>query len=144
MEQQTFSWKKLSITLLRVGIGWHFLYEGLSKLLTPEWTATGYLANSTSFISGFYQWMASSSTLMGVVDILNVYGLILIGLGLFFGALVRYAAVAGMLLLTLYYFAYPPFGSSLMMQSEGSLYIINRQFIEALALSIFVFLKDEG
>jgi hypothetical protein len=31
-----------------------------------------------------------------------------------------------------------------MMQSEGSLYIINRQFIEALALSIFVFLKDEG
>jgi len=144
MEKQTFCWKKFFITLLRVGIGWHFLYEGLSKLLTPEWTATGFLAASTSFMAGFYHWMASSPSMMHVVDFLNIYGLILIGLGLFFGVFTRLAASAGILLLALYYFVYPPFGMSLMMQSEGSLYIINALFIESLALSIFLFLKDKG
>jgi len=144
MEKQSFTWKKFFITLLRVGIGWHFLYEGLSKLLTPEWTATGFLADSTSFVSGFYHWMASSPALMNVVDYLNIWGLILIGLGLFFGVLTRVAACAGIMLLTLYYFVYPPFGTSLMMQSEGSLFIVNRQIIEALALFLFVFLKDKG
>ena len=144
MEQQTLSWKRFIITLLRVSIGWHFFYEGLSKLLTPEWTATGFLAASTSFISGFYHWMASSPALMSVIDFLNVYGLILIGLGLIFGVLSRYAAGAGILLLLLYYFAYPPFGMSLMMQSEGSLYIVNGLFIEILVLGIFLFLKDKG
>jgi len=144
MEQQTFSWKKLFITLLRAGIGWHFFYEGLSKLLTPEWTATGFLADSTGFLNSFYHWMASSPALMTVVDYLNIYGLILIGLGLFFGVLTRYATCAGILLLLLYYFAYPPFGMSLMMQSEGSLYIINGLFIETLALSILFFLKEKG
>ena len=144
MEPQTFSWKKFFITLLRAGIGWHFFYEGLSKLLTPEWTATGFLADSTGFLNGFYHWMASSPALMQVVDVCNIYGLILIGLGLFFGVLTRFAACAGILLLSLYYFAYPPFGMSLMMQSEGSLYIINGLFIEAMALSIFLFLKEKG
>ena len=144
MEQQSFSWKKLFITLLRAGIGWHFLYEGLSKLLTPEWTATGFLADSTGFLNGFYHWMASSPALMNVVDLLNIFGLLLIGLGLFFGVLTRYATCAGILLLSLYYFAYPPFGMSLMMQSEGSLYIINGLFIETLALTVLLFLKDKG
>jgi uncharacterized membrane protein YphA (DoxX/SURF4 family) len=144
MVQQTFSWKKIFTTVLRVGIGWHFFYEGLSKLLTPEWTATGFLASSTGFMNGFYHWMSSSPALMNVVDLLNIYGLILIGLGLFFGVLVRYAASAGILLLALYYFAYPPFGMSLMMQSEGSLYIINGLFIEATALSILIYKKEKG
>ena len=144
MEQQSFRWKTFFITLLRVCIGWHFLYEGLSKLLTPEWTATGFLAASTSFMAGFYHWMSSSPAMMNVVDFLNIYGLILIGLALFFGILTRYAAGTGILLLALYYFVYPPFGMSLMMQSEGSLYIVNGLFIEALALSLFLFLKDKG
>ena len=66
-----------------------------------------------------------------IVDFLNIYGLILIGLGLFFGVFIRASAIAGFCLLLLYYFAYPPFGTSLMMQSEGTLYIVNKVFIEA-------------
>ena len=144
MEQKTFRWKTFFITLLRVGIGWHFFYEGLSKLLTPEWTATNFLAASNSFLSGFYHWMASSPAMMQVVDFCNIYGLILIGLGLFFGVLTRYAACAGILLLSLYYFAFPAFGTSLMMQSEGSLYIVNGLLIETLALGALIFVKDKG
>jgi hypothetical protein len=68
----------------------------------------------------------------------------LIGLALFLGILIRYAAIAGALLLTLYYFAYPPIGYSLYGGTEGSLYIVNRIFIEALALMVLIFIKEKG
>jgi uncharacterized membrane protein YphA (DoxX/SURF4 family) len=138
------NWKQIFVTVLRVGIGWHFLYEGITKLFTPEWSAYNYLINSTGFMSGFYEGLASSPALIKVVDILNIYGLIGIGLALFLGIFIRYAAVAGALLLTLYYFAYPPFGPSLLTGIEGNLYIVNRIFIEALALMVLVFIKEKG
>ncbi len=136
--------KRVFITIVRAAIGWHFLYEGTAKLLTPGWTAENYLANSTSFLAGFYQWLASSPSLIFVVDSLNIYGLILIGLALFLGLLVRHAAAAGLLLLALYYFAYPPFGTSLLMQSGESVFIVNKIFIEGTILLLFLFLKDTG
>jgi uncharacterized membrane protein YphA (DoxX/SURF4 family) len=131
-------------TLLRVTIGWHFLYEGLSKLFQADWTATGYLSNAMGPFSGFYHWLGSSPALMNVIDILNIYGLILIGLGLFLGLAIRIASISGILLLTLYYFAYPPFGGTLIGTTEGNLYIVNRLFIEAAALLILLFFKDKG
>jgi uncharacterized membrane protein YphA (DoxX/SURF4 family) len=138
------SWKDLLITILRVSIGWHFLYEGASKILAGDWTSEGFLLGSNSFLSGFYHLLASSPGMVQAVDILNMYGLFLIGLGLFFGILVRYAAVGGVVLLAMYYFVYPPFGKSLIMHSEGTLFIVNKIFIEAVILSLFVFLKNRG
>lgn len=138
------NWKRLLVTVLRISIGWHFFYEGLSKLLASDWSAYSYLVNSTSFISGFYKWLASSQAILNVVDILNVYGIILMGLGLMFGILVRCASISGILLLLLYYFAYPPFGISLMMQSEANLYIVNMILLEAGILGLFLFLRDTG
>ena len=136
--------KSTSITVLRVAVGWHFLYEGFSKLMKPDWSAASFLSGSDSFMSEFYHWLASSSGLVQIVDLLNIWGLILIGLSLFLGVFIRYAACAGVLLLSLYYFAYPPFGVSLLMQSEGSLFIVNKIFTEAMVLMLFVFLKDKG
>jgi uncharacterized membrane protein YphA (DoxX/SURF4 family) len=138
------NWKRIFVTVLRVGVGWHFLYEGITKLYIPEWSAYNYLINSTGFMSGFYEGLASSPALMKTVDILNIYGLIFIGLALFLGILIRYAAIAGTLLLTLYYFAYPPFGYSIFSGTEGNLYIVNRIFIEALALMVLIFTKEKG
>lgn len=137
-------WATFGITVVRVAVGWHFLYEGLSKLFIPGWTAQPFLAGSNSFIAGFYHWMADSSAIMSIVDILNISGLILIGLGLFLGVFIRAASIAGILLLALYYFAYPPFGVSLMMQPEGALYIVNKNFIEAAILLVFVFSGNRG
>ncbi|MGQ8336464.1 DoxX family membrane protein [Sunxiuqinia sp. A32] len=136
--------RQFFITILRVAIGWHFLFEGVSKLFAEDWTAYNFLINSNSFISIFYHWLASSSFLIQVVDLLNIYGLILIGLGLFLGVFIRYASIAGIVLLSMYYFAYPPFGASLVMQTEGSVYIVNRIFIEAVVLVFFLFLKERG
>ena len=134
---------KTIITIIRAAVGWHFLYEGLIKLFADEWSAASYLNNSQGFLSGFYQWLAASSGRLAIVDFLNVWGLILIGLALFIGLCARWASVAGVLLLTLYYFAYPPFGFSLI-GGAGTVYIINALFIEA-AILVFLFCyKEKG
>jgi len=135
---------RLSLSIIRMAIGWHFLYEGLTKLLMQGWTSLPYLANSTGFLSGFYHWMAGLEGLVGVIDIMNVYGLILIGLALFTGLFVRLASVGGMALLLLYYFAYPPWGTSLFGTSDGHFFIVNRNFIEAFLLLWFVVGKQAG
>lgn len=138
------NWKKIIITLFRVAIGWHFLYEGLAKLWMGNWSAAGYLANATGPFAGFYHWLAASEGLMKIVDPVNMAALILIGLGLFLGLAIRLSSVSGVILLVLYYFAYPPFGGSLLGPVEGNLYIINKNFIEALALITLLFIKEKG
>lgn len=134
---------KLIITILRMAIGWHFLYEGLIKLFADEWTAEGFLSNSNGFLSGFYHWLAASPMRMEVVDFLNIWGLILIGLALFIGLFDKWASLFGAVLLVLYYFAYPPFGVSLL-GSDGTTFIINELFIEAAALIFLFFCKERG
>ncbi len=125
---------RLFVTILRMAIGWHFLYEGLSKILQGDWTASGFLLNTSGFLSGFYHALASSPGLLRATDLLNMYGLLFIGLALFVGLFSRIAAFSGAILLTLYYFAYPPFGNPMMSFSDGHLFIIDKLFIETAAL----------
>jgi len=138
------NWKKLIITVFRVAIGWHFLYEGISKLVAGNWSAAGYLSSSTGPFSAFYQWMGGSEGIMSVIDPVNIAGLILIGLGLTLGLAIRLSSIAGIALLMLYYFAHPPFGGSLMAGAEGNLYLVNKNIVEALALVILIFLNEKG
>ena len=142
--QQKSHYNRLFITLLRVAIGWHFLFEGLTKILQGNWTASSFLLNTSGFLSGFYHWMASSPALLRITDILNMYGLLFIGLALFIGLFSRFASLAGALLLTLYYFAYPPFGNPLMNTTDGHLFIVDRLFIEAAALLFLFFYREKG
>lgn len=138
------NWKKITITLFRIAIGWHFLYEGLSKLWAGNWSAAGFLAKATGPFAGFYHWIAASEGLMKVVDPLNIAGLILIGLGLFLGLAIGISSLSGILLLMLYYFAYPPFGGNIFGGVEGNLFIVNKNLIEAFALLVIFLLKDKG
>ena len=142
--QQKMNWNRLLITILRVAIGWHFFYEGLTKILQGNWTASGYLLNTSGCCSGFYHWLASSPFLLQMTDLLNMYGLLLIGLALFLGLFSRIAALAGTLLLVLYYFAYPPFGNYLMNSGDAHLFIVDKLFIEASALLFFFFYREVG
>ncbi len=137
-------YNRLFITILRVAIGWHFLYEGTAKILQVNWTASGFLLNTSGSFSGFYHWIASSPTLLNVSDFLNMYGLLFIGLALFIGLFSRVAALSGALLLTLYYFAYPPFGNPVMNAAEGHLFIVDRLFIETAALLFLFFYREKG
>lgn len=137
-------WKNVLLTVLRMAIGWHLLYEGVSKLFMMNWTSQSYLDNTVGFLSGFYHWLTASPALLEIVDLLNIYGLILIGLGLFVGLFVRLASLSGVVLLTLYYFAYPPFGASLLGARNDHLFIVNTLFIEMVILTFFLFSERRG
>jgi uncharacterized membrane protein YphA (DoxX/SURF4 family) len=137
-------WKKIVLSTLRMAVGWHFLYEGISKLTISNWTSYSYLANSTGPLSGLYHGMASSPNLLKLIDVLNMYGLLLVGIALFIGVFTSVAAIAGAIMLTLYYFAYPPFGASLFNIGEGHLYIVDKLFIETVVLVFLACYRKKG
>ncbi len=125
------------LTVLRILIGWHFLYEGIYKLVTPGWTAKYYLLGSKWIFAGLFHWMASSPGIIKVVDFLNVWGLILIGLSLFIGLLVRWSSIGGAFLLLLYFAAYPPIlGYTFGAVVEGNYQWVDKNLIELVMLLV--------
>ncbi len=135
---------KILLTILRMAVGWYLLYEGMTKVFNPDWTSFNYLSNTSGFLSGFYHAIAANPVILRMVDLMNAWGLVLIGLGLFVGLFVRFAAAAGTILLALYYFAYPPFGASLFFSTEASMYIVDRNLIKIMVLLFFVFTREKG
>lgn len=130
-----------SLVVLRIFIGWHFLYEGLLKLYSPAWTAKGYLL-SASFFQVLFRWMASDS-LIPVIDTLNIAALVAVGVCLLLGFQTRGASLLGIGLLLLYYFAHPPFPGLPQGPSEGSYWLINKNLIEAAALYVLYLFPTE-
>ena len=127
----------LVLTLLRIAVGWHFLYEGLWKALTPGWTAAGYLRGATGPLAGLFQSMADSPATMWAVNLLNVWGLLLIGACLMLGVFSRVASLSGMAMLGLYYLAHPPFtGTAPGMGIEGHYLLVDKNLVELLALGV--------
>ncbi len=95
-------WQKTVLFLLRISLGWLFLYSGITKVLNPNWTSAGFLKSAKTFPE-FYQWLASGSVLP-VVDILNQWGMALLGVSLILGVFVRLSSFLGAILMMLYYF----------------------------------------
>ncbi len=130
----------VAIVLLRVAIGWHFLYEGVAKLQKPDWTAAGYLQQSRGVLAGLFKWMAGNPNVLEVVNPLNMWGLTLIGLGLILGCFTRLSAAAGMLIVLLFYLANPPFvGYFYSIPTEGNYLIVNKNLVEIAALAVVFF-----
>ena len=77
--------ERFFITFLRAAIGWHFLYEGATKFFQESWSSSGFLLHTSGFFSPFYHWLASTPFLLHTTDLLNMYGLTLIGIALFTG-----------------------------------------------------------
>ena len=136
MKTENFNNVQISaLVILRILIGWHFLYEGLAKIMKSGWSAAGFLSQSKGLFSPLFQWMAANSQVLSVVDFLNIWGLTLIGLGLMLGSLTRYAAFAGMGLILLYYLCNPPFpGLYYAIPSEGNYLFVNKNLVEMAAL----------
>lgn len=127
-----------ALVILRMLIGWHFLYEGVIKLYSPSWTAKGYLLSAT-YMESFFHWLASDS-MISTIDTLNIAALLLVGVGLILGFKTQAASLIGIGLLLMYYFAHPPFPGYEQGIAEGSYWIINKNLIEAAALVvIFLF-----
>ena len=126
-------------TALRILIGWHFLYEGIAKLVNPDWTSKFYLLGSKWIFAGLFHGMASSPGVLRLVDFLNIWGLILIGISLFIGLYVRWSSLAGALLLFFYIVAYPPIpGYTFGMVAEGNYLWVDKNLIEFFILIVFM------
>lgn len=133
------SFQLLFLVILRVLIGWHFLYEGIVKLTNPNWSSVGYLLDSDGFLKEFYFDLAGNPNILAVIDFLNVWGLITIGLGLILGLFSRVALSGGIMLLILYYFSHPPFlGLKYALPMEGSYLYVNKILIELSAMIVLL------
>ncbi|MEE4114719.1 MAG: DoxX family membrane protein [Marinilabiliaceae bacterium] len=125
------------LLILRILIGWHFLYEGMVKLVNPDWSSVGFLLDSQGLFSKVFISMASNPGLLRIIDLLNTWGLILVGLALILGVLNRVATWGGIALLALYFLSHPPMvGLKFSAPSEGSYLWVNKNLIEMAALYV--------
>lgn len=129
------SMQRYILVALRLLIGWHILYEGVSKLLTPNWSSSGFQQESKWILSGFSHWIISHPGILNTVDFLNIWGLIAIGAGLILGLFTRTAAISGAILLFTYYLNNPPLiGLEYSIPSEGSYLVVSKTLIESVVL----------
>jgi thiosulfate dehydrogenase [quinone] large subunit len=125
------------LVILRILIGWHFLYEGISKLVNPYWSSAAYLLDSKWIFSSLAERIVANPTLLEFTDSVNMCGLTIVGLSLLLGFMSRYGAIAGLVFILLYYIFAPPFiGLEYSKPGEGSYIIVNKNLIEACALYV--------
>ena len=126
-----------TLVILRLIIGWHLLFEGISKLLNPSWSSIGFLKESQWIMSGIARWIISNNSVLNFVDFLNTWGLIVIGIGLILGLFTRVAAISGALLLWIYYLNNAPIiGIEYSIPAEGNNLIVSKTLIEAMSLFV--------
>ena len=129
-----------ALFILRLVIGWHFLYEGVTKLMMmPDWTSADYLQASSWWFAPVFHWIAETPSLLIMVDWLNIIGMIVVGVTLIFGLFERVGAVVGMSLLFLYWLSNPPFVSNdFNVISEGHYLVVNKNLVELFALLVLL------
>lgn len=133
----------VALTVLRVAIGWHFLYEGIAKLTSGSWSAAGYMRVSRGPFSGLFHWIASQPQLLDKANLITMYGLTLVGVLLILGLFTRLAALGGIGFVLLFYLCNPPFvGYFYSIPSEGSYLIVNKNLVEVGALAVILLTRS--
>jgi thiosulfate dehydrogenase (quinone) large subunit len=136
--------QQVTLIVLRTLIGWHFLYEGYTKLLQPawsrigapvaEWSSAGYLKAATGPLAGLFHWLGSVSWI-GTLDGVVAIALFLVGLSLMLGLFTQTGAMGAMGLLAMFYLSAIPTGR-LEARAEGTYLIVNKNLIEAAAVAV--------
>ena len=137
--------QQTALVLLRTLIGWHFLYEGLVKLVWPAWTragvplgrfsSAGYLRSSTGPFADAFRAFADASWLPWL-DLLLAWGLLLIGLGLMLGLFTQLACAGALALLALFYLSWLPTRGVYEPGTEGNYLLVNKNLVEAAAVFV--------
>jgi thiosulfate dehydrogenase [quinone] large subunit len=129
----------VAITVLRVMVGWHFLYEGVAKLTSPSWSAAGYLRQARGPFAGLFRWLAGQPDLLASADLITMWGLTAVGLLLILGLFTRLASLGGIAFIVLFYLCNPPFvGYFYSIPAEGSYLIVNKNLVELSALVVIL------
>ena len=110
------------VVALRVVLGWVFFYSGITKVLDPSWTASGYLENAVASSNPFVGlWSVMAG--MPFVDILVQWGLTLTGLGLVLGALVRWNALWAAFMMVMFWASSFPLDNAIVVD-EHVVYVL--------------------
>lgn len=127
----------VAITALRILVGWHFLYEGLTKLTAPSWTSAGYLKQARGPLAEFFRGLAADPAQLHNADLVTMWGLTIVGTCLILGLFTRLSSLAGIGFIFLFYIATPPFiGYFYSIPTEGSYLIVNKNLVEIAALAV--------
>ena len=62
------------LVILRLLIGWHFLYEGAVKLYSSSWSAAGYLDDSQGLFATAFLYVFPTSHILGLDRLMQRYG----------------------------------------------------------------------
>lgn len=140
VEQSIYTKAQLTwLVVLRLFVGWHFLYEGVVKFMNPHWTSLPYLLDSKGPAASFFFSLAQNEGMMTVVNLMNEWCLFLIGLALVVGCFSKIASFGGMILLIMYSLSHPSFiGASYLMPFEGSYLWIDKNLVECAALAVTI------
>jgi len=129
----------IAITLLRVVVGWHFLYEGIAKLSSASWSAAGYMKQARGPFADLFRWLAGQPNLLEYSNLITMWGLTIVGVLLMLGLFSRLASLAGIGFILLFYLANPPFvGYFYSLPMEGSYLVVNKQLVELFALVVIL------
>ena len=126
----------VAVQLLRIAIGWHFLYEGCWKLMQQDgWSCLSYLNAAQGPLAPVFKWMAGQAWIVTTGDWAVQIGLVAIGLSLVTGVLARIAALFGIALMAMFYCCQPPepFAAAFS-GADGRFFILERNAIEAAGL----------
>jgi thiosulfate dehydrogenase (quinone) large subunit len=144
--------QQITLVVLRTLIGWHFLYEGFTKVLTPAWSragapigrfsAAGYLRGSSGPFSDVFRSLADSS-LLPWLDLVVAWGLVLIGLGLMLGLFTQLACASALALLALFYLSALPLSGVRDAGVEGAYLLVNKNLIEAAAVAVVLVFRTD-
>jgi thiosulfate dehydrogenase (quinone) large subunit len=95
--------------------------------------------DSQGFFAEYFYKLAANPGVLDVVDFLNIWGLIFVGLALILGIFTRLALWGGIVLLALYYLSHPPIiGVKYALPSEGSYLWVNKNLIEIFAMAVLL------
>jgi thiosulfate dehydrogenase [quinone] large subunit len=136
------SLQRLTLVLLRTLIGWHFLYEGYTKLLQPAWvrggapaaawSSAGYLKAATGPLAEMFHALGNSPWI-GTLDLAVAIALVAIGLSLMLGFFTQLGCAGAIALLGMFYLSAIPMGLP-EARSEGTYLFVNKNLIEAAAV----------
>ena len=134
------------LVVLRTLIGWHFLYEGYTKLLhpawsqsgapLPAWSSAGYLKAATGPLAPLLHWMGSSPWI-GSFDLAIAVALTLVGLSLMLGLFTQVGCSGAIVLLAIFYLSAVPIGEA-DARGEGTYLLVNKNLIEACAIAVLL------
>jgi len=144
--------QQTALVVLRTLIGWHFLYEGFAKVVTPAWsragaplghfTSAGYLRGSSGPFADLFRSLADASWLPWL-DVIVAWSLVLIGLGLMLGLFTQLACVGALALLSLFYLSWLPTSGVREAGAEGAYLLVNKNLIEAAAVAVVLAFRTD-